>query len=63
MISIFQQELRGLYQYHALAVNVGELNSVKSTMAYSMLKTLAGRYRSRVSTMRQRFGDWVEIEG
>lgn len=48
IVSKYQSELRGLVQYYQLAKNVSSLYRLKRVMSESMLKTLAGKHRSRV---------------
>lgn len=41
----YNAEIRGLYNYYALALNCGTLNNFKYVMQYSMFKTLANKYK------------------
>jgi hypothetical protein len=41
----YNAEIRGLYNYYALAVNCGFLNNFKYVMQYSMFKTLANKHK------------------
>lgn len=51
IFSIYNAEISGLYNYYQLANNVSVLSSFRSFMKYSMLKTLANKYRSSVAKM------------
>lgn len=44
----YNAEIRGLYNFYALANNCHSLNTFKYIMEYSMYKTFAGKYRSTV---------------
>ncbi|MCM2978679.1 group II intron reverse transcriptase/maturase [Priestia aryabhattai] len=46
IISIFNAEIRGLYNYYKLAKNVSVLNKFHWIMEQSFLKTLAGKYKT-----------------
>lgn len=55
IITKFNAELRGLYNYYRLANNVSVLNKFAYIMEYSMYKTYACKYRSTVSKVIDRF--------
>ncbi|MBJ8113811.1 group II intron reverse transcriptase/maturase [Bacillus cereus group sp. N6] len=59
IVSIYNAEIRGLYQYYRLAVNVCTLNSFKYIMEYSMYKTLGNKYKTSVAKVIKKF----KIEG
>ena len=42
IVSTFNSEIRGLYNYYRIAENVGALHKYYYMVRYSMLKTLAG---------------------
>lgn len=48
IITRFNSEIRGLYNYYRLANNVSVLNKFAHIMEYSMYKTYACKYRSSV---------------
>ena len=48
-------EIRGLYNYYRLANNVTVLNNFYYVMRYSMLKTFAGKYRTRISKIIRKY--------
>ena len=54
----YNAEIRGLYNYYALAINSGILNNFKHIMQYSMFKTLANKYKcaKKKIIMRMRVG-------
>ena len=51
IITKFNAEIRGIYNYYRLAHNVSVLNKFAYIMEYSMYKTFACKYRSTVSKM------------
>ena len=55
IITKFNAEIRGLYNYYRLANNVSVLNKFAYIMEYSMYKTYACKYRSTVSKIIDRF--------
>jgi len=53
IISIYNAEIRGLYNYYALAENVGNrMNMIFHLMEYSCLKTLASKHKTSAKQMR-----------
>jgi group II intron reverse transcriptase/maturase len=61
IISKYNQEIRGLYNYYRLAGNATVLNGFAYIMKVSMERTFAAKYKSSVSKMRaiyQRDGIW-----
>lgn len=55
IVSKYQAEFRGVVQYYLLAHNVGWFNKVQWVTETSMLKTLAGKHKSSVSAMAQKY--------
>ena len=55
IISKYNSEIRGLYNYYRLAINVSNLGKFHSVMRGSCLKTLAAKYNSSVMKMYKRF--------
>jgi group II intron reverse transcriptase/maturase len=55
IISQYQQEYRGIVQYHILAYDVSRLNRLHWIMQTSLLKTLAHKHRSSVTKMSAQF--------
>ena len=55
IVSTFNSEIRGLYNFYRIAENVGVLHKYYYMVRYSMLKTLAGKYRTNVSVIKKRY--------
>jgi len=55
IITKFNAEIRGLYNYYRLANNVSVLSKFAHIMEYSMYKTFACKYRSTVSKIIDRY--------
>lgn len=55
IVSQFNAEIRGIYNFYRLAENVGVLHKFHYMMRYSLLKTYAGKYRTTVSKIKRRF--------
>jgi hypothetical protein len=55
IISLYGAQYRGIVQYYLLAGDVWKLDRLKGVMLTSMLKTLAAKHRSRVTTMANRY--------
>lgn len=55
ILSKYNAEVRGLYNYYSLACNASTLNSFSSLMKYSMLKTFAAKYRTKTSKIKKRY--------
>jgi group II intron reverse transcriptase/maturase len=55
IVATYQSEYRGYVEYYALAQNIAWLNKLCWVMQTSLLKTLAGKYRSTVSRMARRY--------
>ncbi|EKC66861.1 group II intron-encoded protein LtrA, partial [human gut metagenome] len=55
ILNQYNAEIRGLYNYYRLANNVSVLNNFYYVMRYSMLKTFAGKYRTRISRIIQKY--------
>jgi len=51
----YQSQLRGYYEYYALAENVCSLHKLKRIMEVSLLKTLAGKHKSSVQKMVDKY--------
>lgn len=62
IINLYNAELRGLYNYYALAENVStRMNQIKYPMEYSCLKTLAHKHKMSLHKTRATYGidkDW-----
>lgn len=55
IIRQYNAEIVGLYNYYRLAGNGHVLQSFRQTMKYSMMKTLANKYKSTVSKMMNKY--------
>lgn len=55
IIGGFNAEIRGLYNYYALASNVSVLNKYYYIMQYSMYRTFAAKYRCSMSRIIKRY--------
>lgn len=55
IVSTFNSEIRGLYNFYRIAENVGVLHKYYYMVRYSMLKTLAGKHRTKVSAIKKCF--------
>ena len=55
ILNQYNAEIRGLYNYCRLANNVSVLNNFYYVMRYSMLKTFAGKYRTRISRIIRKY--------
>jgi len=64
ILNQYNAEIRGLYNYYRLANNVSVLNNYFYVMRYSMLKTFAGKYRTRISKIirKYRYGKDFAVE-
>lgn len=55
ILSRYNAEVRGLYNYYSLAGNVSTLNHFSSLMKYSMQKTFGSKYRCQVRKIKERY--------
>ncbi|MEG2599975.1 MAG: reverse transcriptase domain-containing protein [Muribaculaceae bacterium] len=55
ILSQYNQEIRGLHNYYALAVNCSSLHQFVYIMQYSMYKTFAQKYRTTVPKICQKY--------
>ncbi len=55
ILSRYNAEVRGLYNYYSLAGNVSTLNHFSSLMKYSMLKTFGSKYRCQVKKIKEKY--------
>ena len=51
----FNSEVRGMINYYSLACNTVAMIHFRSVMKYSMLKTFAAKYRTKVSKIKTRY--------
>ena len=57
IITKFNAEIRGIYNYYRLANNVSVLGKFAHIMEYSMYKTFACKYRTTVRKIIDRYSD------
>ncbi|WP_078557055.1 reverse transcriptase/maturase family protein [Bacillus alkalicellulosilyticus] len=55
ILSVYNAEIRGLYEYYKMAVNVSNLHKFLYVMKFSMMKTFANKYKSKVSIMMNKY--------
>lgn len=56
IVETYNAELRGLYNYFCMAENVThKMWQLRYVMEYSCLKTLAGKYRTKISVIKERY--------
>lgn len=55
ILSRYNAEIRGFYNYYALALNSGTINNFKYVMQYSMYKTFATKYRTSKREIIRRY--------
>ena len=55
IVELYNAEIRGICNYYRLAVNYCKLNYFCYLMEYSCLKTLAGKYKSTVAKMWNKY--------
>ncbi|RKJ55674.1 group II intron reverse transcriptase/maturase, partial [Butyricicoccus sp. 1XD8-22] len=55
ILSTYNAEIRGLYNYYKLANNVYKLDGFKFIMEYSMYKTFANKYKSSVRKIHRKY--------
>lgn len=55
ILSIYNSEIRGLYNYYKLAKNVHSLQKFRYIMKFSMVKTFASKYKLSVSKIMEKF--------
>jgi group II intron reverse transcriptase/maturase len=55
IVSKFNSEIRGLYNFYRLAENVSVLGMYYYQMRYSMLKTYAAKYRTTVNKVKTKY--------
>ena len=55
LISQYNSEIMGFYNYYSIAVNVGAMNSFKYFMQYSMYKTFGRKYQMSVPAICRKY--------
>ena len=62
IVASYQAEYRGFVQYYRLAYNLHTLSHLKHVMEVSLVKTLAGKYRTTCSKIYRRFGVTIQTD-
>ncbi|MBP3039263.1 group II intron reverse transcriptase/maturase [Bacillaceae bacterium Marseille-Q3522] len=58
IVESYNSELRGLYNYYCLALNVShKMWQLRYVMEYSCLKTLAGKFRISIGKIKEKYRD------
>lgn len=60
IVAKYQAEYAGLVQYYLLAQDVFRLGRLHWVMETSLLKTLAGKHRSTVTSIARKYGTTIE---
>ena len=55
IVNVYNAEIRGLYNYYAMAGNVSVLNKFRYVMEYSMYKTLAGKFNCTMTQAKKKY--------
>jgi hypothetical protein len=55
ILSKYNLEVRGFYNYYSVACNASIINNFSSLMKYSMLKTFGAKYRVKTSEIKKRY--------
>ncbi|WP_137665515.1 reverse transcriptase domain-containing protein [Enterococcus hulanensis] len=55
ILSTYNAEIRGIYNYFCLASNTNVLNSFMYVMRYSLFKTLAAKYQSSIAKILRKY--------
>jgi len=55
ILSVVNAEIRGLYNYYCIANDAFNIGKFANLMKYSMLKTFANKYRTKVSKIKARY--------
>jgi group II intron reverse transcriptase/maturase len=56
ILNQYNAEIRGLYNYYRIADNASTLNDFYYVMKYSLFKTFAAKYKTRISRIRKKYG-------
>ena len=63
ILNQYNAEIRGLYNNYRLANNVSVINNFYYVMKNSLLKTIAGKYRTRISRIIQKYHQGKDFVG
>lgn len=55
ILSTYNAQIRGMYEYYKLAINVSGLNKFKYFMEYSMYKIFANKYKSTIGKIKKKY--------
>jgi len=55
ILNKYNSEVRGLYNYYCIANNASVIGKFAGLMKHSMLKTFAGKYRTKVNKIKARY--------
>ncbi|HOJ09539.1 MAG TPA: reverse transcriptase domain-containing protein [Clostridiales bacterium] len=56
ILNQYNAEIRGIYNYYRIADNASVLGDFYYVMKYSMFKTFAAKYKTRISKIRKKYG-------
>lgn len=56
IVNQYNAEVRGIYNYYRIADNVSVLGDFYYVMKYSLFKTFAAKYKTRISRIRKKYG-------
>lgn len=56
ILNQYNAEIRGIYNYYRIADNVSVLGDFYYVMKYSLFKTFAAKYKTRISRIRKKYG-------
>jgi hypothetical protein len=55
IISMYNAQIRGMYNYYRIANNASVLNKFRYVMEYSMYKTFAGKFKTTVAKVKAKY--------
>ena len=56
ILNQYNAEIRGIYNFYRIADNVSTLGDFYYVMKYSLFKTFAAKYKTRISRIRRKYG-------
>ena len=56
ILNQYNAEIRGIYNYYRIADNVSTLGDFYYVMKFSLFKTFAAKYKTRISRIRRKYG-------
>ena len=62
IINVYQQRFRGLAEYYKYAVDRGRLSKLKHVMEIALTKTLANKFKTRVSQIYRKYATTRAVE-